>query len=154
MVECPAPDQAVLHARARLARNSPFQQKLRAAILKALHPRPMYSPSRVLMGETAMPDAPQRCELTNLETAMCAHCRVAPVPRTPSGSQAADGAVWFHANHPGTCAGCGTEYDAGTPICKAVHSGWIAACCFSPSAADQILTRQVPQDNGNPFAWD
>jgi hypothetical protein len=77
-----------------------------------------------------------RCEFTDLEASMCAHCR--PAPQSPAGghtSPAEPGTLppqqrpWFTALYGGRCAACGTPYTPGTQIRLEVPHGWRAQCC-------------------------
>ncbi len=63
-----------------------------------------------------------RCEFTDLEASMCAHCR--PAPQPPAGghtSPAEPGTLppqqrpWFTALYSGRCAACGTPYTPDPP---------------------------------------
>lgn len=82
-----------------------------------------------------------RCDFSDLDESMCAHCR--PTPASPL---AADGRtrrraaphkdenpardrLWFTALHSGTCASCGARFPAGTQIRLEMPAGWRAECC-------------------------
>ncbi|MCM8548928.1 hypothetical protein [Streptomyces sp. STCH 565 A] len=69
-----------------------------------------------------------RCEFTDLDTAMCAHCRP-PVDEPEPGPAGR----WFHAVYPGTCSSCGEPFAPGTPIRMRIPDGWIADCCDAPT---------------------
>ncbi|MFJ3794970.1 hypothetical protein ACIPSJ_01640 [Streptomyces sp. NPDC090088] len=90
-----------------------------------------------------------RCEITDLEPSMCAHCRPpAPVAASPRRGQrgtepwpdegpgtppAGPTGRWFHAVRAGTCAVCHTPYAPGTPVRMYIPAGWIASCCDTPT---------------------
>jgi hypothetical protein len=70
-----------------------------------------------------------RCELTELDTQFCDHCRPKPVsPRVPQ-TRPSSAPQPFHAVHPGKCVGCGEAFPAGTLIRRAPEQGWLADCC-------------------------
>lgn len=70
-----------------------------------------------------------RCDFTDLDTTMCAHCTTAAAPA----AHPRVAGRWFHAIYPGTCANCGTPFTPGTPIRIRIPTGWIAACCATPT---------------------
>lgn len=69
-----------------------------------------------------------RCEFTDLEQSMCAHCQPAQPESRPQPA-----GRWFHALYPGTCATCRTPFTPGTPIRMQIPAGWIADCCAAPT---------------------
>ncbi|MFF9043310.1 hypothetical protein [Streptomyces parvulus] len=71
-----------------------------------------------------------RCDFTDLETSMCAHCRP-PADEPPEEEQPP--ARWFHAVYGGTCSSCGQPFTAGTPIRMRIPTGWTADCCDNPT---------------------
>ena len=77
--------------------------------------------------------AEARCECCDLPVAMCG--------RAAERRQAAEEANarslllaqrgWIAAAYPGTCAGCGTRYEVGSPI-HHLPGGWGSDCCSEP----------------------
>jgi hypothetical protein len=67
---------------------------------------------------------PDRCEVTELLTAECAHCRRIPDVRPPERR----GRVMISAGYAGKCADCGDWYPTGAMII-ATPDGWVADCC-------------------------
>lgn len=75
----------------------------------------------------------ERCEVTELDPAFCAHClkhvdpeqqerrEMAALLRQPG---------WTAAQFPGLCGNCGQWFGEGTPIhIDAEEAGWIGGCC-------------------------
>lgn len=73
----------------------------------------------------------KRCDFTDLEQSMCAHCR--PPPATPAPEPGRPSGRWLHSIYPGSCASCRTAFTAGTPIRMHIPDGWIANCCDTPT---------------------
>jgi hypothetical protein len=73
-----------------------------------------------------------RCEFSDLDQSMCAHCRP-PAQSEPKPSRPGLAGRWFHAVYPGRCADCRTPFAAGTPIRMQTPAGWIAECCDTPT---------------------
>lgn len=83
----------------------------------------------------------ERCDFTDLEPGMCAHCRPTPAPHqvhrrlfltgagAPAGKAAAAERPWFTALYDGRCAACGDPYPAGAQIRLEMPAGWRADCC-------------------------
>ncbi|MCX5239769.1 hypothetical protein OG824_31670 [Streptomyces prunicolor] len=83
----------------------------------------------------------ERCDFTDLEPGMCAHCR--PALSAPLGAGApsqralappdakTEGAErpWFTALYEGLCAACGKPFTAGRQIRLETPAGWRADCC-------------------------
>lgn len=82
-----------------------------------------------------------RCELTELDKASCAHCRNLLSPDEQAAQHRAaliaGGHGWFPAAWPGHCGHCGDWFDAGTAIRLLSISGdgaeqrttYLAECC-------------------------
>lgn len=72
----------------------------------------------------------ERCPITELLPAECAHCRHLPdldehhVDRTALLAQG-----WVTARYPGTCRQCGEHFNTGAAISQANARGWVAECC-------------------------
>lgn len=72
-----------------------------------------------------------RCDLTDLVTTECAHCRKTPDPfAQPAATRRRNGFVGppITAQYPGKCA-CGEQFSAGEPIRADGDGGWLAGCC-------------------------
>lgn len=72
--------------------------------------------------------ADTRCEVTDLLTGECAHCRRIPDPgQEPEARRAR---VTITAGYPGKCADCGDGFEAGATITVDPDGhGWVADCC-------------------------
>ncbi|MEU4576630.1 hypothetical protein [Nonomuraea sp. NPDC023979] len=68
----------------------------------------------------------QRCEITELFTDQCAHCRRIPDEPAPERPRRRP---WFPAAFPGCCAECLDTFDEGDLIRSDGAGGWIAECC-------------------------
>lgn len=72
----------------------------------------------------------ERCELTELDKASCAHCRglIAPEDEVAAlRSRLLARGGWYLAQYPGHCASCGEWFNIGAAI--HASAGWIAECC-------------------------
>lgn len=67
-----------------------------------------------------------RCATTDLYLNQCAHCR--PATTTARTTTAGLG-PWIAAKYPGTCAGCGAQFDLFDRIRADRAGGWFADCC-------------------------
>ena len=68
-----------------------------------------------------------RCDLTDLDVTMCAHCLGHEEERATSAEDFTD-RPWFTARYEGRCAGCGEPFHPGDLI-RMASVGWIADCC-------------------------
>lgn len=68
----------------------------------------------------------ERCELTELLTDQCAHCRGIPGEPAPNpyGKR-----PQVAARYPGWCSGCGEPFGQGDQIRADGIGGWLAECC-------------------------
>ncbi|MFJ1657198.1 hypothetical protein [Streptomyces anthocyanicus] len=73
-----------------------------------------------------------RCEFTDLDAGMCAHCRP-PVDEPEPTVEPGPTGRWFHAVYPGICSSCGQRFTRGTPIRMRIPEGWTADCCDTPT---------------------
>lgn len=78
-----------------------------------------------------------RCEITDLDATMCAHClghkshdEKKPVNR--SAILARPG--WFESQYRGVCDWCDEPFPPGTAICRTETRGWRAECCADEDA--------------------
>lgn len=62
-----------------------------------------------------------RCDLTDLYTTDCAHCRKIPDPPKPG--------RWYYAPNSGRCSYCGDQFDSGDRIRSNGHRGYLGPCC-------------------------
>ncbi|GAA3550650.1 hypothetical protein GCM10022419_033640 [Nonomuraea rosea] len=67
-----------------------------------------------------------RCEVTELFTDQCAHCR--RITDEPAPNLYANRPQTF-ARFPGWCAGCGEVFGPGELIRSDGIDGWVAECC-------------------------
>jgi hypothetical protein len=87
-----------------------------------------------------------RCDFTDLEPGMCAHCRPTPAAPRHAGAPsrrapaapAAKAALeverpWFTAIREGRCAACGEPFATGIQIRLETPAGWRADCCRNTS---------------------
>lgn len=80
---------------------------------------------RTAANPTPMPD--EECPLTELPKKMCSHCRpAAPRPVLVDGKPRL-----FTASFPGTCAGCGQPYPAGSTIERLDGGGYACPDCVN-----------------------
>lgn len=76
-----------------------------------------------------------RCDLTDLLTADCAHCR-APQPPGRHRQTPAPRTGWFEARYPGQCRSCGEWFTAGALIARDDDTGgWICEDCANEGGA-------------------
>lgn len=68
-----------------------------------------------------------RCDLTDLDVTMCAHCLGHKAERAAPAEGFAD-RPWFTARYEGRCTGCGEPFGPGDLI-RMASVGWIADCC-------------------------
>lgn len=97
----------------------------------------------------------ERCDFTDLQPGMCAHCRPTPaetghagVPsRRASASPAARPTPverpWFTAVREGRCAACGEPFAPGVQIRLETPAGWRADCCRNTPQASRIHSPQA-----------
>lgn len=83
------------------------------------------TPTPAATPPAAAPPAEQRCAVTELLTAECAHCRPTP-PTPPRRSRLGP---WFAATYAGSCAGCGTRFDIFDEIRADGEGGYLVECC-------------------------
>lgn len=71
-----------------------------------------------------------RCDLTELLTTDCAHCRNSPDPFAKPAAPRGNGTPGpvIAARYAGKCA-CGERFDEGDPIRADGDGDWLAACC-------------------------
>ena len=73
-----------------------------------------------------------RCEKTDLDVTMCAHCLKHADPEQQVHKDRARLLAtgrWFAAQWPGTCEQCGGRFPAGAAIRMEIPNGWRAECC-------------------------
>lgn len=79
----------------------------------------------------------ERCDLTDLLTDQCAHCKnlLDPVEeerKQRRGLLAAG--IWRASDYPGKCAECGDWFSVGAAIRRSSdNSGWMGECCADSS---------------------
>jgi hypothetical protein len=75
-----------------------------------------------------------RCDITDLLSTDCAHCRKLPDPGTEHADLEMVG-PWFEARYDGRCASCATWIVAerGQMIRAVVDGGYIGECCRESS---------------------
>jgi hypothetical protein len=69
----------------------------------------------------------KRCDLTDLDVTMCAHCLGHKEERATPTEDFADRPS-FAARYEGRCTGCGEPFHPGDQI-RMAAVGWIADCC-------------------------
>ncbi|MDJ0342237.1 hypothetical protein QMK19_03425 [Streptomyces sp. H10-C2] len=73
-----------------------------------------------------------RCDVTDLDTSMCAHCLGHADPEQQAKRVRARllaSGRWFPALYPGTCEHCGERFEPGAAIRLEIPQGWCAECC-------------------------
>ena len=128
----PAPGRAVLPGAVRLGGPGfgPESHRERPACRAAPPGNPQPHPDRTRrQGGRPMTSAPQRCDLTDLLVAQCAHCCGHTLPT----DQPADLGPTFTARYAGICAGCGDQFDAGDQIRADGAGGYLCDDCGEES---------------------
>jgi hypothetical protein len=79
----------------------------------------------------------QRCQITDLLTDQCAHCRQLPDPEPVDATQ---WGPWFACQRPGSCSSCGAGFAEFDFIRADGEGGWLAECC---GKTDQDVTSGI-----------
>ena len=66
-----------------------------------------------------------RCPITELLSAECAHCKGVDLPR----DEQPERGPWFPARYIGLCSACGWEFSLGEKIRADGRGGYLADCC-------------------------